>query len=195
MSQLPKTFRRFVLLLGISIVTMNSTGCVLATGIYSQLYASSLMWQTTPPILVPASWSESIENAYLEDTRYNKVPVLDPIEGEHAPLFCLDPPSHDEVMRALPDNGTGGVPYLAETHINNVQIVIEPIVDRIGDCRFFPLVGPARIKYCHYKCTVYYDKKISSSWPVPYSYTKQTQEVVYIDKNYLIRCAGPATPQ
>jgi hypothetical protein len=49
--------------------------------------------------------------------------------------------------------------------------------------------------HCHYKCTVYYDKTIRSDWPIPFSHTDQTQEVVYIDHDHLIRCAGPATPQ
>ena len=42
------------------------------------------------------------------EERYDKVPILDPVEGEHAPLFCQDPPSPDEVMMALPDEASGG---------------------------------------------------------------------------------------
>jgi hypothetical protein len=32
-----------------------------------------------------------------------------------------------------------------------------------------------------------------SYWPIPFTHTDQTQEVVYIDKDHLIRCTGPAT--
>ena len=67
------------------------------------------------------------------EQRYGKVPILDPVEGEHAPLFCLDHPSPDEVMRSLPDDTAGSVCFLAETQRNNVRMVVEPIVDSIGD--------------------------------------------------------------
>ena len=80
---------------------------------------------------------------------------------------------------------------MAEVTRNNVRMVVEPIVDSIGDCRFYPMVGPARHKRCHYKCTVYYERVERSDWPVPYQHTDQTQEVVYIDHDHLIRCAGP----
>jgi hypothetical protein len=98
-------------------------------------------------------------------------------------------------MRSLPDEVGGGVPFLAETHRNNVRIVTELMVDRLGECRFYPMVGPARLHHCHYKCTVYYEKVIRSDWPIPFSHKDQTQEVVYIDHDHLIRCAGPPTPQ
>jgi hypothetical protein len=154
----------------------------------------SKFWITTPPIPVPAYFSQQIEDTYWEEERYNKVPILDPVEGENAPLFCLDPPSPDEVMRSLPDKAAGGFAFLAETARNNVRIVVEPIVDRVDECRFYPLVGPARLHHCHYKCTVYYDKTIRSSYPVPFTFEDETQEVVYIDHDHLIRCSGPDAP-
>jgi hypothetical protein len=98
-------------------------------------------------------------------------------------------------MRSLPDDTAGGVYFLTETHRNNVRIVVENIVDSIGECRMYPLVGPARLKKCHYKCTVYFDKTIRSDWPIPFSNTHSTQEVVYVDHDHLIRCAGPDTQQ
>ena len=55
---------------------------------------------------------------------------------------------------------------------------------------FYPLVGPARHHKCHYKCTVFYDKTQRSGWPVPFEFTDATEEVVYIDHDHLIRCAG-----
>jgi hypothetical protein len=105
----------------------------------------------------------------------------------------LDPPSPDEVVRALPDRVQGGAAFIAETRRNNVRMTIDPIVDSLGECRFFPLAGPARLHKCHYKCTVFYEKVIQSDWPVPFSHSDNVQEVVYIDKDHLIRCAGPPT--
>ena len=32
---------------------------------------------------------------YFEE-RYGRVPILDSVEGENAPLFCMDPPTPDE---------------------------------------------------------------------------------------------------
>ncbi len=152
-------------------------------------------WETTPLIPISPYYSQKIEDAYHEEERYGKVPVLDPVEGEHAPLFCLDSPSYDEVIRSLPDQAAGGFAFLSETQRNNIRIVVEPIVDRLDECRFYPTVGPARVHHCHYKCTVYYDKVIRSDWPVPFTHTDQTQDVVYIDHDHLIRCAGPETPR
>jgi len=197
MSQPRKSARRIVIGLGLSLMLLSSSGCAgeLIAGFTNVAYNFVFFWETTPPIPVSAYFSEKIEDTYWEEERYGKVPVLDPVEGEHAPLFCLDPPSPDEVIRSLPDEVGGGIPFLAETHRNNVRIVVEPIVDRIDECRFYPLVGPARLHHCHYKCTVYYDKVIRSDWPVPFSHRDQTQEVVYIDHDHLIRCAGPVTPQ
>ena len=145
---------------------------------------------------IPVSpyYSQQIEDTYWEEERYTRVPILDAVEGENAPLFCLDPPSSDEVIRALPDKAAGGFAFLAETARNNIRIVVEPIVDRVDECRFYPLAGPARLHHCHYKCTVYYDKTIRSYWPVPFTHSDETEDVVYIDHDHLIRCTGPDTP-
>jgi hypothetical protein len=148
-------------------------------------------WGTTPLIPVTPYFSQQIEDTYWEEERYDSVPILDPVEGEHAPIFCLDPPSPDEVMRTLPDNTSGGVEFLAETSRNNVRMIVEPIVDRLDECRFFPMVGPARQHHCHYKCTVYFEEVKRSYWPIPFTHIDQREDVVYIDHNHLIRCAGP----
>ena len=195
MNSLVTSLKKFVLVACLGLMTVGNSGCHLLDGVIAVLWDFSVFWETTPLIPVSPYFSQQIEDTYHEEERYGKVPVLDPVEGEHAPIFCLDPPSHDEVIRALPDSAAGGIAFLAETNRNNVRIVVEPIVDRLDECRFFPLVGPARLHHCHYKCTVYYDKTIRSDWPVPFSHTDKTQEVVYIDHDHLIRCAGPDTPQ
>ena len=187
--------RHAFMLAGIGLMLFSNTGCsyLLFRGFVWDLAIInwSKFWLTTPPIPVSPYWSELIEDTYWEEERYGRAPVLDPVEGEHAPLFCMDPPTPDEVMRALPDEVGGGVPFLAETQRNNVRITVEPIVDSLGECKFYPLVGPARLHKCHYKCTVYYEKTIRSEWPIPYSHKDNTVEVVYIDHDHLIRCAGP----
>lgn len=193
MSALIKHLKKIVVVGTVCLMTFGNSGCVLVGGFADVLFEGLLFWEALPPIPVSAYQSEQIEDQYHEDERYNRVPVLDPVEGEHAPIFCVDPPSPDEVMRALPDEASGGFAFIAETSRNNVRIVVEPIVDRLDECKFYPLVGPARLHHCHYKCTVYYTKVIRSAWPIPFTHSDESEEVVYIDHDHLIRCAGPVT--
>ena len=46
---------------------------------------------------------------------------------------------------------------------------------------------------CHHKCEVNYDKTTRSNLPIPFYFKDQTTEVVHVDHDHLIRCAGPAT--
>lgn len=187
--------KRLTLLIAVGMVTLSNSGCTFFGNMLQMEWLMTAdFFGATPLIPVSPYYSQLIEDTYINEERYDKVPILEPVEGEHAPLFCMDPPSPDEVMRALPDEASGGWTFLAETSRNNVRIVYEPIVDRIDECRFFPMVGPARLHHCHYKCTVYYDKVIRSDWPVPFRHKDETVQVVYIDHDHLIRCAGPANP-
>jgi hypothetical protein len=191
MPKLHGTLKRLMLLVALAGLTMPVSGCKLLIGFADDALIFSRFWWTTPLIPVTPYMSQQIEDTYWEEERYGKVPILDPVEGEHAPIFCLDYPSADEVMRALPDSTSGGVPFLAETKRNNVRIIVEPIVDRLDECRFYPMVGPARLHHCHYCCTVFYTETKQSWWPVPFTFTEQVQDKVYIDHDHLIRCAGP----
>jgi len=178
----------------LALMAMTMSGCKITGGLLGTVLHLSRFWGATPPIPVSPYYSQLIEDTYHEEERYNKVPILDPVEGDNAPLYCLDPPSADEVVRSLPASvkGAGGFAFIAEKNLNNVRIVKELIVDRVDECRFVPLVGPARLHHCHYKCTVYFDKTIRSDWPIPFTFTDQSQEIVYIDHDHLIRCTGPA---
>lgn len=202
MSYHRKIGKQLALLSCLGLVLFTGSGCiqtlplipfnlVLFEDMNELVFNFTRFWRTTPVIPVPAYYSQKVEDAYWEEERYGKVPILDPVEGEHAPLFCVDPPTPDEVVRALPDDVGGGLAFVAETSRNNIRIVVEPLVDKFEECRFYPMVGPARLHKCHWKCTVYFDKTIRSHWPVPFTHSDETQEVVYIDHDHLIRCAGP----
>lgn len=193
MNLLKQRAKQLWLVAALAMVSLPNSGCTVIGWTSELAWTGATFFGTTPLIPVTPYFSQQIEDTYWEEERYQKVPILDPVEGENAPLFCLDPPSPDEVMRALPDNTAGGVPFLAETSRNNVRIVVEPIVDRIDECRFIPQVGPARLHHCHYKCTVYFKETIRSHWPVPFTHVDQVEEVVYIDHDHLIRCTGPVT--
>jgi len=192
MQTFSRQLRRWAVLTAICLMTFSNSGCTLTGGFLSVLTEYVIFWETVIPIPVSPYQSQKIEDELWALER-DHVTILDPIEGENAPTFCADPPSDDEVMRALPHDPAGGLYFLAETHRNNVRIVKELIVDRLDDPRVYPLVGPARLKHCHYKCTVYFDEVTRSYWPVPFTSEDQSQEVVYIDKDYLIRVAGPPT--
>lgn len=188
--------KRISFLVVICLVTSLNSGCkMVIDGAFLTSWNMARFWWTVPLIPVSPYYSQQIEDTYHEEERYGKMPILDPVEGEHAPIFCLDPPSKDEVIRALPDKAAGGFAFLAETNRNNIRIVVEKIVDRLDEARFYPLVGPARLHHCHYKCTVYFDKTIRSDWPVPFTHKDETKEIVYIDHDHLIRAAGPPSPQ
>lgn len=191
MNLLTKRTRHMWLLAALALVTLPTSGCNLIGWSWKVAWAGASFWGTTPLIPVTPYFSQQIEDTYWEEERYRKVPILEPVEGENAPLFCLDPPRADEIIRALPDNTAGGVPFLAETYRNNVRIVVEPMVDRVDECRFIPQVGPARLHHCHYKCTVFFEETKVSHWPIPFTHKDQVEDVVYIDHDHLIRCAGP----
>lgn len=193
MNRLAGMARRSMLVVGLAAVMMQS-GCELLGGMVEVAYSFSAFWDTTPLIPVWPFYSQQIEDTYWEEERYSRVPILDPVEGENAPILCLDPPRPDEVVRALQDSREGGVWFFTETQYNNVRMVVEPIVDELGECKFYPMVGPARLHKCHYRCTVYFQKIIRSNWPVPFMNVDDSQEVLYIDHDHLIRCTGPQTP-
>lgn len=188
-----RLLRNMFLAAAVAACTVPSSGCKLTYWVLKDAFIGAWFFGTTPLIPVTPYFSQQIEDTYWNEERYDGVPILDPVEGENAPLFCLDPPSPDEVMRTVPDTTSGGVPFLAETHRSNVRMVVEPIVDRLGECRFYPMAGPARLHHCHYKCTVFFEETKRSYWPIPFTHTDQREEVVYVDHDHLIRCAGPAT--
>jgi hypothetical protein len=139
------------------------------------------------PIPMTPYFQKREEDAFWQHERYDRMPVLGPLTAG-APAVALDPPSEDEVMRALEKARPvqGGLPYLHEVQRNNVRIVVEPIQDAIDPPRVYPLVGPAQLHHAHYKCIVYFTEVTRVGWPVPYTTTNEdTQEVVYIDHDHL----------
>ena len=113
---------------------------------------------------------EEKEDKTWEKERYDRVPILGPITSGGPPV-ALDPPSDDEVMRALEKAHPiqGGLPMLCERNRNNVRIVKDKIADYVDPPRVYPLVGPAQQHHAHYKCTIYYTDVRRIGWPVPYT--------------------------
>src|SRR5262245_39239689 len=139
------------------------------------------------PIPVSPYFQDRKEDEFWEKERYDRVPILGPITSGGPPV-ALDPPSDDEVMRALEKARPveGGVPMLYERNRNNVKIVKYEIADYVDPPRVYPLVGPAQQHHAHYKCVIYWEDVRRIGWPVPYTIKDQdTEEVIYIDHNHL----------
>jgi hypothetical protein len=139
------------------------------------------------PIPISAYWQKKKEDDFWNHERYDRVPILGPITSG-SQIIALDPPSDDEVMRALEKAQPvqGGVPLLWERNRNNVRIVKCKIADYVDPPRFYPLVGPAQQHHAHYKCTVYYEDVRRIGWPVPHTLRDEdAREVIYVDHNHL----------
>lgn len=160
-------------------------GCVTNTGCWMHLGPN--LGPFGVPIPITVYQQKQKEDRYWEKERYDRVPILGPITSG-AEVVALDPPSDDEVMRALERAQPieGGVPLLYERSRNNVRIVKEKIADYVDPPRFYPLVGPAQQHHAHYKCTVYYEDVRRVGWPVPHTLRDEdAREVIYVDHNHL----------
>lgn len=138
------------------------------------------------PIPVSPYFQKLEEDQAWYHERYGRVPVLPPLTAG-GPEIGQDPPSDDEVIRALEKAKPvqGGLPFLYEVQRSNVRIRKEKIADYVDPPRFVPLIGPAQLHHVHWKCTVYYTETIRVGWPIPYTVRDEDSvEVIYIDNNH-----------
>jgi hypothetical protein len=143
-------------------------------------------WGSVPIPVSPFFQDELEDQAWMKE-RYETVPILGPLT-QGGPTVALDPPSQDEIMRALEEARPveGGIPLLWESQRNNVRMVVEPIADYVDPPRVYPMIGPAQLHHAHYKCTLYFEDVTRVGWPIPYTTTNEdAQEVIYIDHNHL----------
>jgi len=168
---------RRLLLLAAAGLTAVSTGCnPLTLGLWT-------------PIPVPPWTAERID-AKVNHKNDGRVPIMPPIRDGYPPPICEDPPSDQEVLRAIP-RVPRGVPYIYEEFRDDIVIVKNRLVDKIDPPRFFPLVGPAQLHHCHWECVVYYTETIQSDYPFPRYSKNQRVQVIYIDKDHLHLYVGP----
>ncbi len=168
----------------IALSLLSATGCSNAIG--QPFVPHSTLGVAAIPIPVTPYLQDEMEDTFWDKERYDTVPILGPIT-EGGPAVALDPPSDDEIMRALEEARPleGGIPFLHETQRNNVRIVVEQIADYVDPPRVVPLIGPAQLHHAHYKCTIYFTEVTRVGWPVPYTTTNgDAQEVIYIDHNH-----------
>ena len=163
--------RSYVLLAGAVLAPLGFGGC--------NPYGMGI----ATPIPVPPWVTERMEEKYCFPNDH-RTPIMPPIREGFPPPTCEDPPDQAMILRAMP-HVRRGVPYFFEQFRDNIEIVTERLVDRIDPARFYPLVGPAQLHHCHWKCTVYYTETIESGYPFPFRCTRPRVEVVYIDKDHL----------
>ncbi|MBA2117818.1 hypothetical protein [Bremerella alba] len=175
-----RSILKLSLILGVGLSALSSTGCTTQGPYFGPLLF---------PIPVSPYYMDNKEDEFHVHERYDRAPILPPIPPG-APHVALDPPSDDEVMRALERARPveGGLPFLHEVQRNNVRITKEKIADYIDPPRVMPLVGPVQLHHAHYKCTVYYTEVKRIGWPIPHTLRDEdTREVIYIDHNHLHR--------
>jgi hypothetical protein len=165
-----------MLLAGVVVAAAGLSGC--------NPYAMGL----ATPIPIPPWVTERMEEKYCYKND-QRTPIMPPIREGFPPPACEDPPDEASILRAMP-HVKRGVPYFCEEFRDDVQIVTQRMVDRIDPCRFYPLVGPAQLHHCHWKCTIYYTETIESGYPFPFRCRKPRIEVVYMDRDHLHLCAG-----
>jgi hypothetical protein len=166
------------LLLAMAASSLVSTGC---------MHLGPNLGIFAVPIPITPFQQKQKEDKFWEHERYDRVPILGPLTSG-AEIVALDPPSDDEVMRALEKAHPveGGIPLLWERNRNNVRIVKEKIADYVDPPRQMPLVGPVQQHHAHYKCTIYYEDVRRVGWPVPHTLRDEdAREVIYVDHNHL----------
>lgn len=170
--------------LTLAMLALLTTGC--GWGLTTQ--GPSLGPVLAIPIPISPYFQERKEDEAWEKERYDRVPILGPIDDSGGPPVALDPPSDDEVIRALEKARPieGGIPMLWVRNRNNVRITKEKIADYVDAVRVYPMIGPAQQHHAHYKCTVYYEDVRRVGWPVPHTIRDEdAREVLYIDHNHL----------
>ncbi|MDX2036363.1 MAG: hypothetical protein SFX72_06905 [Isosphaeraceae bacterium] len=172
----------------LAVFSTNMVGCGLSYVFRNVSPLHPTGWSFAWPIF--ATQSQRLEEDMEREER-DRVPILDPIPGEFAPPSCLDEPSDREVWAKVP-KFRHGAPVFYETQRNNVRILKEKIGEKVDPCKIYPLAGPCQLVHCHYKCTIYFDETYYADYPIPFGHRKARVEVVYIDKDHLRRCGGPA---
>jgi len=166
------SMRRICLALTATLLPFASSGC----------FINPFAMGFATPIPVQPWVAERIEDRMCYATDH-KTPILPPIPAGYRPL-CEDPPDRAQILRTMP-RVARGIPYTYEEFRDDIEFTVERLVDHIDPPRFYPLIGPAQLHHCHYKCTIFYTEIIESGYPFPFQCKRRRIETVYIDKDHL----------
>ncbi len=154
----------------------------LATGMIVTLVPIATGRAETPqgtrnPVPVP-SWSPGAIQ-WVDDQEFIRGPL-----SRVGRVACAEAPDRAAILRAMSPI-PASVPGVYEQFRDDVDFSVERLVDSIEPPQFFPLIGPAQLHHCHFKCTIYYTATIRSEWPLPWECRERRSEVVYIDRDHL----------
>lgn len=175
-----RNWRKSILAAILGITALANTGCFWMMAQGPNLGLLSI------PIPVSPYFQKREEDQFIDHERYARAPILGPLQPG-GPAIALDPPSDDEVIRALERARPtqGGIPLLHERYRDHVRIHKVKIADYIDPPRVVPLIGPVQLHHAHYKCTIYFSETTRVGWPVPYTTVDEDAcEVIYIDHNH-----------
>ena len=175
--------RTWVLLAAALVAPLATSGCTLGL-VGTHILKNPLSMNGFTPLAVQPWVTENLERKYQWNKLDFRTVIMPPIREGFPPPVCEDPPDDATVLRALEDV-CRGVPYICEEFRDDIEVITERIVDRIDPPRFYPLIGPAQLHHCHWKCTVYYVGTYESGWPFPVRIRRPRVQVVYIDKDHL----------
>ena len=173
-----KRFRTSLLVTGLLMAPTLLGGCV-----------NPLSMGFATPIPVQPWVAERMEEKYCFQNDH-RTPIMPPIPPGERPL-CEDPPDRRSILFALP-KPVRGIPYFYEEHRDDLDFAVEKLADHVDPPRFYPLIGPAQLHHCHWRCTVFYTETFRSDYPFPFLCKKRRSQVVYIDRDHLHQVA--ATP-
>jgi hypothetical protein len=134
------------------------------------------------------AWVGDYITERLTSRNDHRTPVMPPIPPGFRP-YCEDPPDPREILRAM-TRPTRGVPYIYEEFRDDIDFTVEKLVDKVDPPRFYPLIGPAQLHHCHWRCIVYFTETVESSYPFPFQWKHRTTQVIYIDKDHLHMCVN-----
>jgi hypothetical protein len=140
------------------------------------------------PVPVPPWVGERLETKYTDRFK-PRTPIMPPILPGMPLPTCEDPPGDEEVIRALPQV-TRGIPFIYEEFRDDFTVVVEKLTDTIDPCVYVPLLGPAQLHHCHFKCTVYFKERKKSDYPFPFTAVNDRVEVIYVDKDHYHMCVS-----
>jgi hypothetical protein len=151
--------------------------------------------------LIALSYSANVTRAADSDAQVRGLTTHDRYQKVSIRLPCdnREPPSDDEVLRALVeiDSGTSAVASIRKDLGDDAfTIEKELMADYIDPPRVLPLVGLAQVQHRRWKCTVSVPGSKFKSDDVAVKDSKLVQEVIYLDHTNLIAVnyREPETP-
>jgi hypothetical protein len=121
-------------------------------------------------------------------------PILRPLNDGKPLPECTQPPDRAEILRAM-SPVPRGVPVICEVYRDDPQFETQLLVEKVDPARFYPLIGPAQLHQCHWKCTIRYNETTELAYPFPVRATRPRVEVVYIDRDHLHLWTPPPSKQ